>query len=220
MIRKDGKVTLGKPSNPAQARQPSDMEELWQVVGASTHGQTLKHLMSGKYLSLKSTQPTARMKSDPIWALQPIVVARAPESTAEECATLPGYFRLLDRKSAFALNNETGALSVSAYQPGWWSAQWVVTEQNTGEGRLVTLKNRWTAEHLMIRNDQVVLGRPANPATIRQRSDMEQLWRIVGTPGHGQTLQHLKSGRYLSWTNGKPESRTSGAGTWALVSTE
>lgn len=50
------------------------------------------------------------------------------------------------REQQLALHNENGALEISIYEDGWWSAQWeLIIDQNRNDGvKLAQIRNRWT----------------------------------------------------------------------------
>ena len=66
-----------------------------------------------------------------------------------------GFVLLKDGKSGLYLNVETGALAVSAIQPGWWSAQW--TLEDAGDG-YVRIKNRWKGTYLHNESKSLAAG--------------------------------------------------------------
>lgn len=184
----------------------------WQLTGKAPKGAPntvsfqLRNMMTNQLLTKSGVEGDLALELDGSgngeWTLDPVdrPAPATPEQATSEAAP-ERLVRVLTPNSD-GINVETGAVSIGAIQPGWWSAQWQAREVNYGQdGRFMSFKSRWKGTYLMVRNGQLVADAPGASLPNQGPAGMEEMWRVEGVLESGAILYHPRSKMYLIEAN-------------------
>lgn len=188
----------------------------WQIVGGTVPNTkeqfrySLKNLQTGQYLYYDGKRLGLDDNDEVRWTLDSLDAPQGSHAASEAAKTPPPVVeapreeRLVHilAKNGGAINIETGPVKSTEYQPGWWSAQWLAQEVNTGQGgRFMAFRNRWKNNFLMVRNGKLVADEPGAPVAADGMEGREEFWRVEGILEDGVILFHPRSNTYMVESN-------------------
>lgn len=111
-------------------------------------------------------------------------------------APVESYVRLISTDGR-AINNQSGAAQAGAFEPGWWSAMWVVQPMPANGAEVVGYRNRWTNQYLGVVDGKLAMV--DGTASVPDPSQVTYAWQVVGgsPDASKKSLRNLKSGKYL-----------------------
>ena len=203
----NGSLTMMDRTPGAEQQGFSRLPYAWHVTGGNGpygFASAIKNMVSGQYLTMdagktltlvNSNAPLDGKQPATIWALDDAREAPPPPPPAPDVLV-----RL--ELGTDAVNVETGPVRFGATPPNFWSGDWIYEERTGGQRqRLVSLRNRWKNQYLLIRDGAVIMADPANPEVINDPAQMEELWHSVGVNDQGLILRHVRTGLYLGQPN-------------------
>lgn len=139
-------LAITATAQPEKTKKKVTLQNLWTqnyltidnnkaALGQSTEWEIVPSKAQPGYFFIKLFQTSAYLNMETGYLGLGIIDPKS-KASVWKIEQVPGEnnFRVISGLNEHQLNNQTGSISVSAAEPGWWSARWIMTDLGVAAG--------------------------------------------------------------------------------------